>query len=400
VMTYPNEQLPAGRPLKCAPAHDAMTEAGCQWGVSWGLETPLYFAPKGFVETPTLRRSNAHAIVGDECRAVREGAGLLDISAFARYEVTGPKAEAWLDHLLASKLPKAGRARLAPMLGHDGRLKGDLTVLNWAEGTVWIEGSYYLRAWHMRWFADHAMDGAHVRDVSDDVVGFSLSGPRSRDVLARVTHQDVSNAALPFMGCMNMDVGMARAKVARLSVCGELGYEINCRAVDHVALRRALLAAGEGIGLREIGYNALLSLRLEKSFGIWNAEFTQDRTPRMTAMDRFVAYDKADFIGRDAALKERDAPPPAHVQVTLALDDAQDADASGYEPVWSGGKIVGFTTSGGYGHWLKQSLAMALVPPEHAAPGGELMVHVVGVERRARVVAPSPYDPQGKAMRA
>ena len=117
-------------------------------------------------------------------------------------------------------------------------------------------------------------------------------------------------------------------------------------------------------------------------------------------MDRFVAYDKADFIGREAALKERDGPPPSHVQVTLALDDTQDADASGYEPIWNDGKIVGFTTSGGYGHWLKRSLAMALVGPAFAAPGTKLRVHVVGVEREARVVAPSPYDPQGKAMRA
>ena len=400
VMTYPNEQLPAGRPLKTSPAHEAMSEAGCQWGVSWGLETPLYFATKGFVETPTLRRSNAHDIVGQECRAVREAVGLLDISAFARYEISGPNAQSWLDRLLACKLPKPGRARLAPMLAPDGRLKGDLTIFNWGDGTWWIEGSYYLRAWHGRWFADHAMQGADVRDVSDDIVGFSLSGPRSRDVLAKLTHQDVSHAALPFMGCAPMDVGMARARVARLSVCGELGYEINVRAADHIALRRALLAAGDGLGLREIGFNALLSLRLEKSFGVWSAEFTQDRTPRMTAMDRFVAYDKAGFIGRDAALRERDGPPPSHVQVTLALDDSQDADASGYEPVWSQGEIVGFTTSGGYGHWLKQSLAMALVPPDLAAPGTKLKVHVVGVEREARVVAPSPYDPLGKAMRA
>ena len=137
VMTYPNEQLPAGRPLKMAPAHDAMTAAGCKWGNSWDLEVPLYFAPDGFEETPTLKRSNAFEIVAEECKAIREGVGLLDITGFSRYEVSGPNATAWLDKMMASKLPGPGRARLAPMLSPEGRLKGDLTVLNWGDGTYW-----------------------------------------------------------------------------------------------------------------------------------------------------------------------------------------------------------------------------------------------------------------------
>ena len=124
VMTYPNEQLPAGRPLKMAPAYSDMTEAGCRWGVSYGLEVPLYFAPKDFVETPTLKRSNAHDLVAAECKATREAVGLLDISGFSRFEVTGEGAEAWLDHIMASKLPAPGRAKLAPMLSEAGKLKG------------------------------------------------------------------------------------------------------------------------------------------------------------------------------------------------------------------------------------------------------------------------------------
>ena len=159
VMTYPNEQLPAGRPLKMTPAYDAMTAAGCHWGNSWGLEVPLFFAPPGFKEKPTLKRSNAFDIVGAECRMVREGVGLLDIASFSRYEVTGPEAESWLDWMTVSRLPKPGRARLAPMLSETGKLKGDLTIINWGDGTFWIEGSYYLRQWHMRWFAAHAREG-------------------------------------------------------------------------------------------------------------------------------------------------------------------------------------------------------------------------------------------------
>ena len=155
VMTYPNEQLWAGRPLKMAPAYDAMTEAGAQWGEAWGLEVPLYFGGKRFEEIPSLKRSNAHDIVAEECRQVRSGVGILDISGFSRYEITGPNAAAWLDRLLATRLPGLGRARLAVMLGEEGRLKGDLTLFNWGDGTWWLMGSYYLRAWHMRWFNDH-----------------------------------------------------------------------------------------------------------------------------------------------------------------------------------------------------------------------------------------------------
>ena len=201
------------------------------------------------------------------------------------------------------------------------------------------------------------------------------------------------------MGATTLDVGLVRAKVARLSVTGELGYEINCRALEHATLRRTLIEAGRDLGLREYGYNALLSLRLEKSFGIWSAEFTQDRTPRMTGMERWIAWDKGDFLGRKAALMESKGPLPERQLVTLEID-ALDADAAGYEPVWRSGAIVGFITSGGYGHTLRKSLAMALVAPEAAEVGAELSVHIVGAERRARVIEPSPYDPMGKAMRA
>ncbi len=397
VMTYPNEQLPAGRPLKRAPAYSDMTAAGCRWGASWGLEQPLYFAPdEDFVETPTLKRSNAHDIVASECKAVRDAVGLLDITAFSRFEVSGPEAEAWLDRVMASKLPAPGRARLAPMLSPQGKLKGDLTVFNWGDGTWWIMGSYYLREWHMRWFHDHMADGVTVRDISDETVGFSLSGPNSLKVLEKLTDGPI--AGLPFMGCGAFDIELIRAKVGRLSVSGELGYEIHCSAAEHITLRETLLAAGAELGIKEVGFNALLSLRLEKSFGIWSAEFTQGYTPAQTGMDRWIDWSKSDFIGRDAALAERDGAGPDKIVVTLEID-ATDADASGYEPVWQDGALVGFVTSGGYGHTVGKSLAMAMIDRSASAVGTELSTHIVGAERTARVIAPSPYDPEGKAMR-
>ena len=397
VMTYPNEQLPAGRPLKMAPAHSDMDAAGAVWGQSWDLEVPLYFAPRGFNEAPSLKRSNAFDIVGDECRAVRKDVGLLDITGFSRFEVTGPNAERWMNRLFATKLPAPGRARLAVALGHDGRLKGDLTLFNWGDGSWWIMGSYYLRRWHLRWFDDHMEDGVNMRDLGEEMAGFSLSGPNSKAVIERLTDGPVG--ALPFMGCGSFDIGLFRTRIGRLSVTGEAGYEINCRMGDHIALRRLLLEAGADLGIREYGFNALLSLRLEKSYGIWSAEFTQGYTPAMTGMDRWIDWDKAGFIGRDAALAERDGNGPAQRLVTLDVA-ADGADASGYEPVWSGDRRVGFVTSGGYGHTVGRSLAMALVDSDLADVGTDLGVHIVGIERDTTIIAPSPYDPAGAVMRA
>ncbi|WP_366552951.1 GcvT family protein [Aquibaculum sediminis] len=397
VMTYPNEQLPAGRPLRKAPAYDAMNQDGARWGCTWGLEVPIYFAPEGFEEKPTLRRSNAFDLVQRECEAVRSGVGLLDISAFSRYEVSGPQAEVWLDHILACRLPAPGRARLAPMLGHDGRLKGDLTVFNWGDGRWWILGSYYLREWHMRWFEQHLSEGVDVQDISDAVVGFALTGPDARNVLQKVTHQDVSHEAIGFMACRTLDVGLTRVQAARLSVTGELGYELHCPAVEHISLRETLKAAGEGHGLVEFGFQAMNALRLEKSFGIWSREFTQGYTAGMTGMDRWVAFDKGDFVGREAALAEKERGAETCL-VTLEVD-ASTADASGYEPVWHEGRRVGFITSGGYGHSLDKSLAMALVERGVSKPGTTLSTHIVGEERPAKVIVPSPYDPDGRRMR-
>jgi dimethylglycine dehydrogenase len=248
----------------------------------------------------------------------------------------------------------------------------------------------------MRWFNDHMMDGVTVRDLGEEMAGFSLAGPKSRAVIETLTDGSVGD--LGFMGCGAFDIGMIRARVARMSVAGELGFEINCRMGDHITLRKALLEAGASHGIHEYGFNALLSLRLEKSFGIWSAEFTQGYTAGMTAMDRWIDWEREGFIGREAAIAERDGNGPAQRQVTLEID-ADGADASGYEPIWAGEEKVGFVTSGGYGHTVDKSLAMALVNAEQAQEGTKLTVHVVGVARRAKVIAASPYDPEGRAMR-
>ena len=400
VIAYPNEELPAGRPLKMTPSYDAQRAAGARFGVVWGMETPQYFATgePGFVEQPSLRRSNADRFVAAEVAATRSAAGLLDTGVYGRYEVSGPGAEAWLDRLLANRLPPPGRMRLAPMLSPAGRLMGDLTVTRLGSDRFWLVGSYYLQEWHLRWFRDHLpASGVHLENLSESWLGFSLSGPKSREILARLTRADVSDAALPFLGCQRLDVGLCQAVVARLSLTGELGYEINVPAAQQRALWHALSVAGADHGMRPIGMRAQDSLRLEKGYGVWSLEFTASVTPAMSGLDRFVAFDKGDFIGREAALRERDRG-PAQRLVLLAVD-ALDADVTGYEPVHQEGRRVGYVTSGAYGHHVRQSLALAYVDCAAADAAVPLRVDVVGEARPARILVATPYDPKGLRLR-
>ena len=399
-IAYPNEYWPAGRPSKTSAVHQTLKAANAVFGVSYGLETPLYFAPQSelAIETPTLRRSNAFSQVAAECRAARNSAGILDISSFAKYDVRGPKAAAALDHLLAGRLPGVGRIRLTPMLAPSGCLMGDLTTMCLAEDHFRIFGSGYLQTWHMRWFNEQlGGSGVQVNNVTDSYGGLALIGPRSRELLSLLVGVDVSDRALPFMSVTAMDLAFAPALVARLSVSGELGYEIYVPTLYLQGLLEAVLSVTPGLDARLIGLYALNSLRLEKCFGIWSREYSRDYTPRMSGLDRFVDYQKSTFIGRDAALSERDTRPHKRL-VTLAVQSA-DADAAGYEPIWRESEMIGFVTSGAYGHCADLSLAMGYVHSAVASTQDELSVTILGERRKCKILKEAPIDPSGARMR-
>jgi dimethylglycine dehydrogenase len=400
-IAYPNEYWPAGRPSKTSALYEPLVERNAVHGVSYGLEYPLYFAPKGepAVETPSLRRSNAFGPVGAECRAARSGAGVLDASSFSKFEFAGSGAEAALDRLLAARLPAVGRIKLTPMLAKSGRLMGDLTTIRIAPDRFFVFGSGYLQAWHMRWFQEHLpAAGVTVRNLSDDWGGVSIFGPKSRDALALVTREDVTGAAFPFMTARLMDVGLAPALVARMSVTGELGYEIHAPQVYMRSIYDRLMAATRELGVVDVGMYSLLSMRIEKGFGIWAREFSRDYTPVESGLARFVAYDKPGFVGRDAALRDRDTPP--NRRLVLLDVDTSDADASFYEPIWAGDERVGFVTSAAYGHTCHRSLAMGYIASKAAMVRRPLEVTIVGERRACRILDEPPVDPTGARMRA
>ena len=401
VMTYPNEELPAGRPLKLSKIHNRLESEGAQFGCLWGLEVPLYFASNqpDFQETPTLRRSNAFELVEREVNAVRSTVGIIDITGFSRYEVSGSGAEAWLDRLLGYRLPGIDGIRLAPMLAHSGRLAGDLTVMRLDCDRFWLMGSYYLQAWHMRWF-EHQLpqNGVRAINLSDAWSGVSISGPDSRNLLSALVRDDVSTEAFPIMNCRWLQIGECKALVGRLAVTGELGYEINVPAENLFNLYETIEKFRYEYSVTSFGFRAMNSLRLEKAFGAWSTEYTSAYTPGMSGLDRFIAFDKGEFIGREVALKERDHFPEQ--RLALLEIDARDADVSGFEPVWSDARRVGFITSGGYGHWTRKSLGMGYIDREFLERPQELSVHVVGEERSARILTAPPHDPSGSRMRS
>ena len=397
---FPNEELPAARPLRMTPVYDRLKAKGAVFGAAFGLEHALWFAPPGSEpqEDVTYRRSNAHAPVGEECRAVRNAVGLLETSSFAKYEVTGRDAGAWLDRILANKLPREGRLALSPMLNEEGKLIGDFTVGNAGGGRYFVFGSGVAEQYHLRWFDAHLpASGVAIRALRTELLGLAIAGPRSRDLLARVTAEDVSNAALPFLSFHAMEVAMLPAHVGRISFTGELGYEIWVPADCQLALYDAIVAAGDDFGLQHFGARALQSLRLEKSFGNWAREYRPIYTPAEAGLERFVDVAKPHFIGREVVLRDR-AQSPARRLVTFVVD-AAEADAIGDEPVWHDGSVVGWITSGGFGHCVGESLALGYIPAALAAASSGFEIEILG-ERRPATLSPRPlHDPSGERMR-
>ncbi len=398
-VSYPNEERPAARPFRTTPMYDTFDAMGAVWGQQYGLEVANYFAvgDEPRYEEPTFRRSNAFAATAREVAAVRGAVGINELQNFGKYLVTGPNARAWLDRIMAGRIPAPGRLALNPMLAPSGRIIGDFTVSCLNDQSFQLTASYGAQGMHMRWFESHEAAGVRVENVSDSLTGFQIAGPRARDVLQACTRTDISD--LGFMQIRKMTVGMADCLVQRVSYTGDLGYEIFCDPMVQRQLWQTLTAAGQPHGMAPFGMRAMMSLRLDKFFGSWGREFSPDYTPAETGLDRFIAWKKnSDFIGRAAAEAER-ATGPARRLLTFAVD-AQDADVVAYEPIWIGDQVVGFCTSGGYAHHSATSVAFGFVPTEKITDDLTVEIEILGERRAARRIVTPLFDADGARMRA
>ncbi len=418
-IAYPNEQLPAARQVLTSPIYSRLDAAGAVWGVSYGLEHALWFAEQSgeggqagerVTETPTLRRSNAFAAVGQECRAVRAGVGLIETTNFATYEFAGPGARVFLDRILANRIPKTGRIALSPMLNEGGMLIGDFTVAalsarSASDGSerFMVFGSGAAEGYHQRWFDAHMpVDGSvHYRALGPNLCGLAIAGPRSRDLLERVSTADVSSEAFALLDIKEITLGMIPATVGRISFTGDLGFEMWVEPGYHAQLFDLLMEAGAQDGIRLFGGHALNSLRLEKSYGAWATEYRPIYNAYEAGLGAFVKPDKGEFIGRDAAVGTRDAGPKRRLLAfTVDVPDGPDAaDVIGNEPIWHQGSVVGFVTSGGFAHHCATSVAMGYVPLDVANSDTGFEIEILGEMRPAHPLVRPIFDPDSVVMR-
>jgi dimethylglycine dehydrogenase len=400
-LTYPNEELPAARPVRRSPIYERLIAAGAVMGANFGLENALWFAPAGIAraETPTYRRSEAFPVVRAECYAVRNGVGIYETTNYGKYEITGRGARAWLDRVFASRLPKPGRLALAPLLNPAGRIVGDLSIACLAEDRFMIVGSGFAEEFHLRWFslAEPPTD-VWVRSLASTLCGVSIAGPRARELVQRLVRIDLSNQAFRLFQVAQTAVGFAPALLTRAGFTGELGYEVWTTPDYFATLYDDLWDAGQELGLTHFGGRALSSLRLEKGYGSFNKDFRPDHTPGETGLERFIDFDKTAFTGRSAALAERAAGAKRRF-VVMEVADA-DAEVIGYESIMKDGAAVGYVTSGAFGHCVGRSLAAGYVPSALAHDGARFEIDILGEMRTATVRLAPLYDPQGLRLRS
>ena len=410
---FPNEELPAGRPLRTTPIYPELKALGARFGASHGLEVPLWFAPAGVEDEFAWRRSSDFEHVGREARNVRERVGVTETTGFAKYRVAGSGASDWLDELLACRLPTPGRMALAPMLKADGRVIGDFTLANLgprgdgragAEGEAceWLLiGSGSAEDYHLRWFEQRLPTDGSVTVASHGaaLAGLAIAGPKARELLAAVCGEDVSNEAFRFMDIRRLGVGMAEALVGRVSYTGDLGFELWVRSDEQRHVFQTLMEAGSAFGLAPFGLRALNALRLEKGFGSWAREYRPIYDPVECGLDRFVALDKAaGFVGREA-LRARATNGGSPLRLRTFVLEANEADVIGDEPIFHAGKVCGWVTSGGYAHASDASVAMGYVPREMADAVEGWEIELLGERLPARLQPRPLFDANGGAMR-
>jgi dimethylglycine dehydrogenase len=397
----PGHYFKEGRPLRTSPIYEELGRHGAVNAEAFGWERPNWFAPEGVEEKYSYSRNNSFEYVAEECRAVRERVGVLDLTSFAKFEVAGRDAETLLNRLYANRMPaKAGGITLAHQLTDGGLIESEATITRLGADRFYIlaAGSAQIRDFDMLNHGRLPGEQVTISDVSDDFGCLLVTGPRAREVLAGLTSADLSSAAFPWLSAAEIDVAGVPVRALRVSYAGELGWELHAATAETTGLYKALMEAGAEFGIANFGFYALNSLRMEKAYRGFGAELMNEMTPIEADIERFVDYDQGDFVGHGALLqRKQDGVAWKLAYLSLA---APDLDILGSEPVYTDGKIVGVITSGGYGHTVGQNLAFAYVPPALAAPGTALQVEMLGNLVEAEVQATAIYDSRNERLRA
>jgi dimethylglycine dehydrogenase len=400
---FPNEERAAGRPARMRPAYAKQAELGAVFGLNAGWEHPLWFASEQDArDTNGFTRQNWWGPVGEECKMLRDRAGIIDISNFAKYICKGAGAADWLNAVFANNMPKTvGRSCLTPLIGKRGGIAGDFTVTKLAEDEFWIIGSGMAERYHKRFFKQVPLPaGTIFESRTNEICGFNVAGPKSREMLQRMTNASLATEDFGFMRSKRIELAGVEVIALRVSFTGDLGWELHCTEGDQARLYEALLEAGKEVGAGPVGGRALMSLRVEKGYGSWSREYSPEYFPQEVRLDRLCKMDK-DFLNK-AAVADTLAQDAREHMVLLHLDEtdvtASNADATGGEPIFKDGKGIGRVTSGTYGYTVGMSLALGFVKDANAGDAVEVMV--LGQPHRAVILSEPPFDPAGARLRA
>lgn len=399
-MHPPGYVYTSGRPLRTTPIYEDLAAKGAVFGESMGWERAKYFS-KGAPERLSYSRNSTFDEVAEECRAVRERIGVLDLSSFSKFEVSGPDAAAFLDRVLANRAPrKTGDIALCHLLTEGGEIDAEITVTRLGDALFYLTsaGSTQCRDFNLLTAAKKDDEQVGIVDVTDQFGVLVVSGPKTRDALEKITDGDLSTAAFPWLKAREITVAGAPVRALRISYAGELGWELHIPMGSLRTVYLALMAAGEEYGIADFGMYALNALRMEKGYRGFGSELTNEISLVEADMDRFYSLRKGDFVGRAGI--ERRLAEGVKLKLAYVAVDAPDLDVIGQEPVYDGDRIIGSVTSGGYGYAVGQNLAFAYVEPEFAKPGARFEIEMVGGRYPARVLDGGAYDADKQRLRA
>ena len=396
---YPGEYREAGRPVRTTPIYEKLASRGAVFAETFGWERPKWFAPPGVEESYGHRRMNCFDTVGEECKAVRERVGVIDVSAFSKFDVSGPDAEVFLDRILANRVPRRGRVTLAHALTELGGIESEFTVSRLDEQRFYLLSAAVARIHDHDWLRQHRHEAERVdvKDVTEDYAALLVTGPSSREILSKLTDADLNSTAFPWLSAREIEVAGVPVRALRVSYVGELGWELH-HAMRHMnELYEALMTVGKDFGVVDFGLYAMDALRMEKGYRAWGLELTTELTPIEAGLERFVDFNSP-FMGKEAVLKRsRESKESRLVYLSV---EAIDADAHGNEPVYADGRLVGLTTSGAFGYVVGRSIAFAFVEPAYAELGAELEISILGNRCAAQVIADPLYDARNQRLRA
>ena len=404
IIHYPDEERTAARPLRTAPCYERLKKLGAVFGQKFGWERANFFATDGMEQKDdwSFRRSNWFKAIEKECKNVKENVGLLDMTAFAKCRIKGPKAETFLDYLVANKLPKKiGRINLCHALNTKGGVHSEFTIMRESEDSFYLVSAGAFQRldhdWILKWMPK---DGSvQFENLTNSIGVLVVSGPKARELMKRVSKDDFSNENFKWLSSKQINVGHAPVNAMRVNFVGELGWELHHPMEYQNHIFDKLMEAGKDLGLKPYGIRAMNSLRVEKSYKLVGTELSIEYSPYESGLDRFVHPNKGNFIGLDALNKWREKGFQNKL-VTLEVHNITDADVLGNNPIYQNGKVVGRATGGDFGFRLNKSIALGMVKPELATTGQKLKIDILGKMHEAVILDESPYDPENKLLRA